>query len=92
MIDSIGYIEDRVDLCFWLYEQAMVNGCSMVLGGCSHEGDVTSILEQEAGLVLKLENDVGGYGRISVIGGGERKSVLWRVANGRLEFSLQIAI
>jgi hypothetical protein len=35
VIDSVGYIEDKVDLTFWLYEQAMTNGCILVLGGCS---------------------------------------------------------
>lgn len=29
---------------------------------------------------------------MSVIGGGDRRSVLWKVVNSKVEFSLQISI
>lgn len=54
VVDAVGYIEDRTDLVFWLYEQAILNDCFLVLGGCSDEGDVTAVLEEEAELVLRL--------------------------------------
>ena len=41
VVDSIGYIEERVELCFWLYEKAILNGCQIMMGGCSNEGEVT---------------------------------------------------
>ena len=44
VVDSIGYIEDKMDLCFWLYERAAISGCRLLLGGCSNEGEVTDIL------------------------------------------------
>jgi hypothetical protein len=84
IIDSVGYVEERVELCFWLYEQAMLSGRSLVMGGCSEKGDVTQVLEQEAELLLKLENDVGGHGKISIKGGKSQSSVLWKNVNSRI--------
>jgi hypothetical protein len=49
-------------------------------------------LEQEAELILRLESDVGGYGKLGIIGGGDKRSVLWKVTNNKVEFSLQISI
>lgn len=34
IVDSIGFIDDNVELCFWLYEQAMANSCRVIFGGC----------------------------------------------------------
>ena len=42
IIDSIGYIDDNAPLCFWLYEQAILNSSRVLLGGCS-DGEMTSI-------------------------------------------------
>ena len=47
-VDSIGYIEDKVDLCFWIYEQGMLEGCRLVLGGCDRDSKVTDILMDSA--------------------------------------------
>lgn len=38
----------------------------MVFGGCSMNGAVASVLNREAELWIKLENDVGGYGKFRI--------------------------
>ena len=64
----------------------------MILGGCSSEEDVTKILREEAELVIKLENDVGGFGKLKVLSGDKSENVLWKNVKGKVEFSRQIVI
>ena len=92
VVDSVGYIDDNPELCFWLYEQAVGKGCRLILGGCSSEEDVTEALREEAELMIKLENDVGGFGKLKVISGDMTESVLWKNVKGKVEFSRQIVI
>ena len=92
VVDSVGYIDDNPELCFWLYEQAVGKGCRLILGGCSSEEDVTEALREEAELMIKFENDVGGFGKLKVISGGMTESVLWNNLKAKVEFSRQIII
>lgn len=92
MVDSLGYISDRADLCFWLYQQAMLKGARVVLAGCCEDDEVTKVFESEAELVIKMESDVGGYGKLSVGDNSKKNSVLWKTVNNKVEFSQQIAI
>ena len=69
----------------------MLNGSTCILS-TSDEGDVSRILEEEADLIIKLEEDVGGHGRVRVVGGGETRKVLWRTIQGKIEFRQQISI
>lgn len=92
MIDSVSYISERPDLCFWLYQQAMLKGCQLVLGGSSDDDQVTRIFESEAQLVIKMEGDVGGYGKLRVGDHRKSNSVLWKTVNNKVEFSQQISI
>jgi len=34
IIDSISFIDERIDLCFWIYEQSMRKNNRIILGGC----------------------------------------------------------
>ena len=42
--------------------------------------------------MIKLENDVGGFGKLKVISGDMTESVLWKNVKGKVEFSRQIVI
>lgn len=46
VIDSLGYVEEKVELWFWLYEQAMLEECRIIFGGCPDSGEATKIFEQ----------------------------------------------
>jgi len=81
-----------VDLCFWIYQQASLKNSRIVLGGCSNDEQVTRIFETEADLIIKIENDVGGYGKLSIGDNNKRSNVLWKTVNNKLEFSQQITI
>ena len=75
-----------------MYEQAVLKGSRLILGGCE-TGRFSEIVQPEAGLVVQMENEVGGFGKLTVSGGsGRGVSVLWRTVNGRLEYSQQMAI
>lgn len=81
-----------MDLCFWIYQQASLKNSQIVLGGCSNDEQVTRIFETEADLIIKIENDVGGYGKLSIGDNNKRSNVLWKTVNNKLEFSQQITI
>lgn len=38
----------------------------MIFGGCSMNGNVSKILQNEASLWIKLENDVGNHGKFKI--------------------------
>lgn len=44
----------------------MRSKCRMIFGGCSMNGAVVEVLCREADLWIKLENDVGGYGKFRI--------------------------
>lgn len=53
---------------------------------------MTRIFETEAELVIKIEKDVGGYGKLSIGDNKKTSNVLWKTVNNKLEFSQQITI
>ena len=70
----------------------MLKGCRVVLGGCSQEEPLTQVLLDEAQLVVRMEQDVAGFGKLRVAGGMRSTNVLWKTVNNKIEFSQQIAI
>jgi hypothetical protein len=66
----------------------MLSGCRLLLGGCDQDSELTVLLRGEAGVVMELGNDVGGFGKIRV----NNETVLWRSVKGQIEFSQQIVI
>jgi hypothetical protein len=45
IVDSISFIDEDVELCFWLYEQAMSQSCKVIFGGCLDQSEIARILE-----------------------------------------------
>jgi hypothetical protein len=79
-------------LSFWIYEQAAIKSNKMVLGGCLVDSGLASILEAESELLIRMEADVGGYGKLTIISAAQRSNVLYRNVNCRLEFTQHVAI
>lgn len=64
----------------------------MVFAGCSLEGNPARILCNEAGLWIKLENDVGGHGKFRICEERGETSLLWKWGQGKFEVSKYMKI
>jgi len=43
-------------------------------------------------LIIRVEKDVGGHGKLNIIGNNRSASVLWRYLSGRLQLSQHISL
>lgn len=55
----------------------------MIFGGCTMNGNPARILCKEAGLWIKLENDVGGHGKFRICEDRAETSLLWKWTQGK---------
>jgi len=67
VIDAISFIEEDIKLCFQIYEQAISSNRKLIIGGCLQDSEICKIFRLTANLIVRLENDVGGYGRLKII-------------------------
>ncbi len=61
----------------------MKKKCRMIFGGFSTNGAVANVLNREAELWIKLENDVGGHGKFRICEESAETSLLWKWVTGK---------
>ena len=71
--------------CYKLYEEAVLAKCQIIIGGCTLKGGVSQIVKREADLWIKLENDVSGHGKFTIVSGYDSNEIgiLWKWVQGK---------
>lgn len=64
----------------------------MIFGGCSMNGNVSKILQNEASLWIKLENDVANHGKFKICEDTSSTSLLWKWSIGKFQISKYMKI
>lgn len=55
------------------------------MGGCDEVSPICKAISFYGELRINIENDVGGYGRLTVRSGNNEGSYLWRWIAGKME-------
>jgi hypothetical protein len=61
----------------------MAKGCRMLMAGAREGMKVVGVVRGLLDLYVRLENDVGNYGRLRMVAGGWEVAVLWRFLQGK---------
>lgn len=85
IVDCISYLDEHPEICFWIYEQAVLKQSRpLIFGGCLQDSELANILTTQADLTIQMENDVAGHGKLKVVGPNWMTGLLWRVLQGKV--------